>query len=89
MQLGEIFVQRQTVALIPNLSPDAIARTKANPKLNVVVGDPARIMHVAFILGRKPFDSRKVREAFNYAVDRQAIVDTVMMGLATVADTSL
>jgi peptide/nickel transport system substrate-binding protein len=77
------------VSLIPNLSPDAIDRLKANPELSVVVGDPARIMHVAFILGRKPFDNRKVREAFNYAVDRQAIVDTVMMGLATVADAHL
>jgi len=77
------------VSLIPNLSPDAIPRMKANPKLSVVVGDPARIMHVAFILGRKPFDDLRVREAFNYAVDRQAIVDTVMMGLATVADAHL
>ena len=77
------------VALIPNLSPDSIARMKANPKLSVVVGDPARIMHIAFILGRKPFDNHKVREAFNYAVDRQAIVDTVMMGLAKVADAQL
>ena len=77
------------VSLIPNLSPDSIARMKANPKLSVVVGDPARIMHIAFILGRKPFDNHKVREAFNYAVDRQAIVDTVMMGLAKVADAQL
>jgi peptide/nickel transport system substrate-binding protein len=77
------------VSLIPNLSPDAIDRMKANPKLSVVVGDPARIMHIAFILGRKPFDNHKVREAFNYAVDRQAIVDTVMMGLAKVANAHL
>lgn len=77
------------VSLIPNLSPDAIPRMKANPKLSVVVGDPARIMHIAFILGEKPFDNLKVREAFNYAVDRQAIVDTVMMGLAKVADAHL
>ena len=77
------------VSLIPNLSPDSINRMKADPKLSVVVGDPARIMHIAFILGRKPFDDHKVREAFNYAVDRQAIVDTVMMGLATVADAHL
>ena len=77
------------VSLIPNLSPDAIPRMKANPKLSVVVGDPARIMHIAFILGKKPFDNLKVREAFNYAVDRQAIVDTVMMGLAKVADAHL
>ena len=45
-----------------------------------------RIMHLAFIYDRPPFDNPKLREAFQYAVDRQALVDTILNGLGTVAD---
>jgi len=74
------------VAIITNVSPDAIERLEADENLEVVTGEPMRIMHLAFVYDRPPFDNHKLREAFQYAVDRQALVDTILNGLGTVAD---
>lgn len=74
------------VSIITNVSPDAISRLEAKEGLEVVTGEPMRIMHLAFIYDRPPFDDPKLREAFQYAVDRQALVDTILNGLGKVAD---
>jgi len=74
------------VQAVPNVSPDVIARLRGNPNLDVVVIDGTRIVHLAFSLGRPPFDNVKVRQAFNYAVDRKALVETILGGMGAVAD---
>lgn len=74
------------VQAIPNVSPDIIDRLKGNKALEVVVMDGTRIVHLAFAWGRPPFDNAKVRQAFNYAVDRKALVDTILGGMGSVAD---
>jgi peptide/nickel transport system substrate-binding protein len=78
------------VMAIPNVSPDSIDQLVSHEDLEVVVADPAtRIVHLAFVWGRPPFDNLKLRQAFNYAVDRQALVDTILNGLGAVADRHL
>ncbi len=74
------------VSIITNLSPDSFERIEAIPDLEVVTGEPMRIIHLAFEYDRPPFDNPKLREAFQYAVDRQALVDTILNGLGTPAD---
>lgn len=74
------------VSVIPNVSPDVIDRLKANRNVEIVVVDGTRIVHLAFSWGRPPFDNPKVRQAFNYAVDRKALVETILGGLGTIAD---
>jgi peptide/nickel transport system substrate-binding protein len=74
------------VAIITNVSPDAIERLEANEELEVITGEPMRIIHLAFVVDRPPFDDHTLREAFQYAVDRQALVDTILGGLGFVAD---
>jgi len=74
------------VQAIPNVSPDVIERLKGNKNLEVVVIDGTRIVHLAFSWGRPPFDNPKVRQAFNYAVDRKALVETILGGMGSAAD---
>lgn len=37
--------------------------------------------HLSFNLKRKPFDDIRVRQAINYAIDKQEIIDGVLLGL--------
>jgi ABC-type transport system substrate-binding protein len=55
---------------------------------NVVVDStPGGTVHfLAMVTNRPPFDDIRVRQALNYAIDRQAIVDTIFAGQATVAN---
>ncbi len=73
------------VALIANLPPDAIDRVSKNATLKVLSVPSARIMFIALEADRPPFNNAKVREALNYAVDRDVIVNQVLSGRATVA----
>lgn len=65
-------------------TPEA-ERLKQNPDV-VVRGESFRQM---FFIGlnnsKPPFDNKLVRQAVNYAVDKQAIVDTILMGGGRVA----
>lgn len=74
------------VQLIPNVSPDVIDRLKSNNNLDVVVVEGTRVMHLAFTWGRPPFDNPKVREAFQFAVDRQALMETILGSMGKVDD---
>ncbi|MDI6824333.1 MAG: glutathione ABC transporter substrate-binding protein [Bacillota bacterium] len=66
-----------------------VERLKGNPGLKVVVTPTLRVIYVGIKVTQKPFDNVKVRQALNYAVDKKAIVDTVLRGLAQVADSPL
>jgi peptide/nickel transport system substrate-binding protein len=45
-----------------------------------LVKAPGTIITIMFNLAMKPFDDMRVRQAFNYAVDRQAIIKGVLQG---------
>jgi len=44
-----------------------------------------RVRMVAFNTERAPFDDKRVRQAFNYAIDRDAIVNSVLEGVGSPA----
>lgn len=53
----------------------------------VIDSTPGGTVHfMAMVTNRPPFDDIRVRQAMNYAIDRQAIVDTIFAGQATVAN---
>jgi ABC-type transport system substrate-binding protein len=47
------------------------------------------MMYIGFNLSKAPFDDIKVRQALSMAIDRQAIVDALLGGYATVADSPM
>lgn len=66
-----------------------VAPLKADPQLNVDVSAVFRIDLVQLNTTKKPFDDPRVRQALNYAVNKDALVKGVLRGNGTVAESSL
>jgi peptide/nickel transport system substrate-binding protein len=85
------------VDLIEDPPTDDLARLQKDPKLNVVTKSSNRIIYVALdqhgdqtpgiqgTNGKNPLLDRRVREALSLAIDRKALVDRIMGGVATPA----
>ena len=85
------------VDLVEDPPTDDLERLKKDPKLNVVAKASNRVIYVALDQngeqtpgiqgsnGKNPFLDKRVREAMSLAVDRQALVDRIMGGIATPA----
>jgi len=78
-------LQAGDVMMIDNVPPDQVAGLKANPALNVLVAPTNRTILIAIRADRKPFDDVRVRQAMNYAVDKESITKNIFGGMAAVA----
>lgn len=77
------------VHLINNVPPDQIGRVEGNAKLRLLSTPTARIIYMAFRCDRAPFSDRRVRQAINFAVDKQAITRNILRGKAQAATTPI
>lgn len=66
-----------------------VSQLKANKDLAVGLAKVFRIELVQLNTTKKPFDDVRVRQALNYAIDKQAIVRSVLRGDGTVAVSSI
>ncbi|MBC7755199.1 MAG: peptide-binding protein [Bdellovibrio sp.] len=57
------------------------ARPQLNEKLNLYKELGSGYTYMGFNLKHKPFDDVRVRQAINYAIDKQEIIDGVYLGL--------
>jgi len=74
-----------SVNFIVNIPPDDLARLKADPKYTTVEQPGMHTWWVAFNHTKAPFNDVRVRQAMNYAVNKQAIVDNILKGTGTLA----
>lgn len=72
------------VSYINNVPPDAIARIKRRPELDIVTQTTTRFMHIQLLNDHKPFENRNVRLAMNYAIDKFSIWRGIMGGLGQI-----
>jgi peptide/nickel transport system substrate-binding protein len=63
-----------------------VKELQADANLTVVVDPSTREDHLLLNHEHPPLDNVKVREALDYAIDKQSIVDTVVFGLGEVAN---
>jgi peptide/nickel transport system substrate-binding protein len=75
------------VDIVRNLAPDLIPDLKAHPNTYVSTAPILRTHYVELDMREPPFNKKEVRQAANYAIDRQAIVDKLMGGLGKVVPT--
>ncbi len=61
------------------------SRLKANSKLDVVTTPSIMQRYISLNVTQKPFDNPKVREALEYAINRQALAKVAFAGYATPA----
>lgn len=75
-------IESGIVDVAVRVPPADIPRLEADPNIDVVVTPGLRTIYVFFNVTQAPFDDVRVRQAVNYAVDVQAIVDNLFEGAA-------
>jgi len=73
------------VDLIFNVAPQYAQRLGQNAELTVLTPPSARLDRFAFNVTKPPFDNKLLRQAVAYAIDREAIVKSVFLGMAKVS----
>jgi peptide/nickel transport system substrate-binding protein len=63
------------------LPADQAAELRSNPNIQVHTGPILRNRNIILNMNKEPFDDIKVRQALNYAIDKQAISEYVMAGI--------
>jgi peptide/nickel transport system substrate-binding protein len=71
------------------LNPNDLSVVQSDPSLTLLTGPAVRVFTIALPLNLPELSDLRVRQALNYAVNRNQIVDTVYGGNATVADSSV
>jgi glutathione transport system substrate-binding protein len=71
---------------LPPIFAEALSR---NRKVKLIQGSEARVFWVALNTKSKPLDDVRVRQALNYATDREALVRTQLRGFGTPANSPL
>jgi len=66
--------------LIVDVPPDFVAQIESSPKVTLLRQVGAHVWYLGINNQRKPFDDKRVRQALNYAVNKDAIVRDVLKG---------
>ncbi len=69
------------VDIIRNVSADLVPELKTHAQTYVTSAPILRVHYVEFDMRHPPFDKKLVRQAANWAVDKQAIIQKMMAGL--------
>jgi peptide/nickel transport system substrate-binding protein len=75
------------VDIIRNVSADLVPDLKAHPQTSITSAPILRTHYVHLDMRSEPFNKKAVRQAANYAIDREAIVQKMMAGLGRVVPT--
>lgn len=82
LEAGEVDI----ISLVPIQD---IPRVEAAEGLEMTAEPATTMVYIAMNNERPPFDEPEVRQAFNYAVDKASIIDTVLGGLGRVPDSPM
>jgi dipeptide transport system substrate-binding protein len=78
LQAGECHV-------MPYPNPADLDAIRANPDVNLLEQEGLNVGYLAFNTEKPPFDDKRVRQALNMAINKQAILDAVFQGSGRVA----
>ena len=79
LEKGEVHVAVQIPA-------SDIPRLKGNPKIKIIHTPSVRTIYMGFNCLKEPFTDKRIRQALNYAVNKEAIVGPVLGGAGRVSD---
>ncbi|VEF46330.1 peptide ABC transporter substrate-binding protein [Bacillus freudenreichii] len=74
------------IDFIVNVPPDDIDRLKGDDRLEVIEQPGMHVWWTALNTQREPFNDVKVRQAVNYAINKEAIVEGILQGTGEVAN---
>lgn len=78
-------IEAGTADVVVRVPPAEIPRLQADPNLDVIITPGLRTIYIFFNVNHAPFDDVRVRQAVNYAVDKQAIVENLFENAALVS----
>src|SRR5881628_1875760 len=71
--------------LIVGTPPDFVTQLENNPKITLLKQVGAHVWYLGINNQKKPFDDKRVRQALNYAVNKEAIVRDVLKGTGSMS----
>jgi dipeptide transport system substrate-binding protein len=71
--------------VMPYPNPADVAAMQREPGIKVLEQEGLNVGYLAFNTQKKPFTDKRVRQALNYAVNKQAIIDAVFQGAGRMA----
>jgi peptide/nickel transport system substrate-binding protein len=71
--------------LIVGTPPDYVSQLENNARVTVLKQVGAHVWYLGINNQKKPFDDKRVRQALNYAVNKEAIVRDVLKGTGTLS----
>lgn len=81
-----IALETGEVDLAYDLLPNDLEKVRGNSGLTLFEAPSLTCYYVSMNMKKPPFDNQKVRDAVNYAIDRQLIIDTIASGSGEAAD---
>jgi peptide/nickel transport system substrate-binding protein len=75
------------VDLVTDFAPDLVPSVASDPRLKVEVTTGTRSINIMLDTQTGPLRDKRVRQALNYAVDKDAIVKNILGGFGTVEST--
>ena len=82
LEAGELHVAVGT-------SIQSLEQFKLDPSIKVWTGPSSRHYYVSMTNIYEPLDDKRVRQAFNYAIDKEGILSAAFRGYASVADVTI
>jgi len=83
---AELQSGRLDLAPMPtSLTPDAIKRLEQDPNLQVKAFQGSNVALLTINTSSPPLDNVKVRQAIAYAVDRESLIDKLLLGFGKIA----
>ncbi len=71
--------------VMPYPNPADLEAMKSDPEINLLQQEGLNVGYLGFNVEKAPFDNKKVRQALNMAINKQAIIDVVFQGAGKVA----
>jgi dipeptide transport system substrate-binding protein len=78
-------VQAGECHVMPYPNPADIEAIRANPDVNLLEQEGLNVGYLAFNTEKEPFTDKRVRQALNIAINKEAILDAVFQGAGSVA----
>ena len=74
------------VDVATNMDPSTFAMLESNPDVKLIPAARGTLLALAMFVDTEPFTDVRVRQAMKLVVDRQAILDTVLLGYGFIAN---
>ncbi len=71
--------------VMPYPNPADLEAMRSDPEINLLQQEGLNVGYLGFNVEKAPFDNKKVRQALNMAINKQAIIDVVFQGAGKVA----